>query len=123
MNKQDMFDVMTTALLAQGKKSGEKPEEGDFECLYRAPDGCKCAIGHLIKDKFYTPDMEGANIRSDLPWEALKKSIGRTDLSDHDRDFLEHMQEIHDETAPETWDAQFRKVAIEWALEYKGEQF
>lgn len=123
MNKQDMFDVMTSALLAQGKQSGEVPEEGaDFECRYRAPDGCKCAVGHLIKDEFYNEGFEGSNMCATTVINAVEKSLG-VHLTEHDIDFLQHVQEVHDNTSPETWDSQFRKVACDWALEYKGEQF
>lgn len=51
--KQQIFDQVARAIIAQGK-----PSVDDTHCLYRAPDGSKCAAGHLIPDDEYSPDME-----------------------------------------------------------------
>lgn len=32
-------------------------------CMYRGPNGLKCAIGHLIPDELYSPEMEGMSAR------------------------------------------------------------
>jgi len=65
---QEIFDFVARALLAQGRPSGkiEVNSAGGgvpfFTCLYRSPDGCKCAAGHLIPDELYVPEMEGKAI-------------------------------------------------------------
>jgi len=41
------------AVIAQGEKS-----LGEGGCLYRGPNGLKCAIGHLIPDSTYTSCIE-----------------------------------------------------------------
>ncbi len=51
---QAIIDAGYKGVIAQGKKSVDS--EGD--CLYRAPDGCKCFIGHGIPDEIYSNDME-----------------------------------------------------------------
>lgn len=53
MTEQEVFDKVATHLLTQGKKA-----EDDGSCKYRAPDGCKCAVGALIPDELYTPQMD-----------------------------------------------------------------
>jgi hypothetical protein len=66
MNKQKVFNKVTKHLLTQDEQSiGE-----DNTCLYRSPKGLKCAIGCLIKDKFYTKELESNPIEHSL----VKKS-------------------------------------------------
>lgn len=57
MSKQsDMqmyFDKAVGGILKQGQPSKE-----GCDCLYRSKDNLKCAIGHLISDSKYVPEME-----------------------------------------------------------------
>lgn len=62
--QEDLAQLMKTAIrkvIAQGKRSYIKGY-----CLYRGPEGTKCAIGHLIPDELYTRDIEGKNIYAAL---------------------------------------------------------
>lgn len=60
MTKQETFNLVVSALLAQGRPSvGVEPIGGFNRCRYRGDDGCKCAVGHLIPDDKYDPAMEG----------------------------------------------------------------
>lgn len=34
-------------------------KQGTDQCLYRGPDGTRCAIGWLIPEDKYSPDIEG----------------------------------------------------------------
>lgn len=54
MNKQEMFDTAVLGILNQGGISISE----DGICLYRNPNGRKCAAGFLIPDEYYYPDME-----------------------------------------------------------------
>ncbi len=38
------------------------PEDNEFSCLYRGPNGSKCAAGFLIKDEYYHEGMEGSSV-------------------------------------------------------------
>jgi hypothetical protein len=58
MTKQEIFDTVALHLIKQGKQSADAT--GD--CFYRSPDGLKCAVGCLIPDEVYRPEMEGKNI-------------------------------------------------------------
>lgn len=55
MTKQEIFNTVATHLFTQGVRASSP--DGDF-CFYRAPDGKKCAVGCLIPDELYKPDME-----------------------------------------------------------------
>ena len=57
MKKQEVFNKVAAHLLAQGK-----PALKGEDCVYRSKDGLKCAIGCLIPDENYTPEMERKSI-------------------------------------------------------------
>lgn len=50
---QEIFDIVALHLMTQKEKS-----RNAFLCMYRSPDGLKCAAGALIKDEEYTEDLE-----------------------------------------------------------------
>lgn len=52
---QQVFNYVVLALVMQGNRS----VDNNGMCLYRSPDGRKCAAGHLIPDSEYYPSMEG----------------------------------------------------------------
>ena len=52
--RQYLFEKAVNSIVAQGKPAINL----DGACLYRAPDGSKCAIGHLMADKDYKNHME-----------------------------------------------------------------
>jgi hypothetical protein len=48
---QELYDYIVKAIVKQGR-----PSVGDNDrCLYRGPDGLKCAAGHVIPDSMYSP--------------------------------------------------------------------
>ena len=53
MTEQTAFNIVKNHLLTQMTKSMEENEFGDTQCLYRGPNGTKCAIGALITDEEY----------------------------------------------------------------------
>jgi len=56
VNLQQIFDTGVAGILAQG---GYSYDAGGHGCLYRGPNGCKCALGHSIPDDGYDPSLEG----------------------------------------------------------------
>lgn len=60
MNAQEIFDTVFTKLYEQGKQSVDP--ELPHTCMYRGPDGMKCAAGFLIPDELYRPEMENISI-------------------------------------------------------------
>lgn len=50
MNNQEFFDAVVKALVKQGVPSYSSEDES---CMYRGPNGVKCAIGLLIPDEEY----------------------------------------------------------------------
>lgn len=91
MNAQEIFDKVATHLFTQGRRA--KNTEG--KCVYRAPDGAKCAVGILIPDADYTENIEIA-AASDAIAILAKHSPACAALLPHS-DLLEKLQTVHDE--------------------------
>ena len=53
ISKQEAFDTAVRGIHAQGG-----PAMDGHRCMYRAPDGKKCAFGLLIPDELYDPKMD-----------------------------------------------------------------
>ena len=111
ITEQEAFDRMVNHLRKQGKKS---VHEITRTCLYRHPDGLKCAVGALIPDELYKPDFE-TRTASDV----FKLSTHLNSLFVHDIYLLlDRMQEIHDFAEPHHWEERFKEVAEEYYLRY-----
>lgn len=57
MNKERMDELFIKAckgIIKQGKQS----TNGNGTCMYRGEGNLKCAVGHMIPDKMYSPNME-----------------------------------------------------------------
>ena len=85
MTPQEIFDTVARHLFAQGKQSRDP-----VSCLYRGPDGTKCAVGVLIPDATYDEDMEGCSIVGLLREFSLPAWMG-----EH-VNLLQHLQSVHD---------------------------
>jgi hypothetical protein len=57
VNTQEAFEKATLAVIAQGKQAINPKQR---ICQFRAPDGTKCWVGHLIPDDQYSSSLEGA---------------------------------------------------------------
>jgi hypothetical protein len=112
VTKQETFDIVARHLLTQNKKA-YGPYYTAFGknngCVYRSPDGLKCAAGCLIPDDKYHSDLEGeiANL-GDM--KLLLQELG------HDANFVRRLQLIHDNTAEEDWAAALIREAAKEGL-------
>lgn len=87
--QQELFDKVYAAILAQG------PSFSGRECMYRSPNGAKCAAGLLLKDEFYKPRMEGRSCLSPEIEQALVDSgVGRENIQ-----LVRAIQGAHDSAA------------------------
>jgi hypothetical protein len=116
---QYVFDTSVNGVLTQGKKSSVFGE-----CVYRSESGCKCAVGHLIKDDEYDSTIEGKNVRHDDDvQDAISNSIG-FDIDNYAFiDLLSSLQDAHDTAKKHDFSNDFEfnaiNVAIEYGLEWK----
>jgi hypothetical protein len=117
-SEQQLFDTVVNHLRKQGAKSiaynedgTPKLQYGNTKCLYRSPDGKKCAAGAAITDEQYKPEMEGKSIR------AVIIQLDITSLSQH-AELLSELQGVHDIHEVPQWERGFEKVARRFQLTY-----
>ncbi len=117
LTKQQVFDKVTTHLLTQREKAVDGClGNGTPRCLYRAPNGRKCAVGGLIPDSLYDPGMEekDANLLlTEWPFALAKAGLNR---ADHWH-LLNRLQCTHDNVDPHLWHRSLRDVALCFELD------
>jgi hypothetical protein len=131
---QEVFDRVVTHLRTQGKPS----KDVTGSCSYRGINGTSCAVGCLIDDEFYDPELEGhslpalhqlvpgyaaPNYENQLEinackgvLEALEKSLGRP-VRGSLLEMLKELQNAHDNEAYDDWELRFESVAEAYDLE------
>lgn len=125
MTKQEIFDRVATHLLTQGEPAVE-----NNECRY-SYYGLKCAVGCLITEEAYTPNIEGKGVRFIGVVNALIKS-GVLPEDDADRSapmeylltqseddcisLLTHLQNVHDYSNPCIWRDKLMSIAHDFDL-------
>jgi hypothetical protein len=92
MTRQEIFDKVVAHFAVQRVAAAEYGM-----CMYRTPDGRKCAIGALIPDEAYNPNCEAAPV-SDL-FIHHPKMMQASGLRSEDQDLLSDLQVAHDDTA------------------------
>lgn len=97
LNRQMIADRIATHLLTQREKSRDVVGL----CLYRGPNGRKCAIGILIPDSKYKKKMEGGGIMLQPLARILQEEIGCCSVQESA--FLIAFQNIHDCFHPHEW--------------------
>jgi len=115
MTYQEIYDKVKQHLLTQNAKAvdpsrvAEAPA-GSMFCCYRSPDGKMCAAGCLIKDEFYSPDLEGKAVTYHMVASALRYSgvISPT--------FVVELQYIHDHEDEATWGQKLSEFAKIYGL-------
>lgn len=100
--KQQIFDQVATHLLTQNKKSSKTANNGSLICLYRGPDGTKCAAGCLISDEEYDTTFENNT------WDTLVNYCG---IPRNNMILIKSLQDIHDGEDPSEWKEELKKLA------------
>lgn len=121
LNKQQVFDKVASHLLAQ-KLTSSKSNLVGGTCLYRGPNGTKCAVGCLIPDDLYDAKMEGTAVPTSPDFSPMYNVIGKvlTQVVEGDTfPLLAALQLLHDTIAPEFWDVELRKSAVKFNLTVK----
>lgn len=123
MNRQEVFNRVATHLLTQMEQSrGQSwsPSEFYAGCQYRGKGGLSCAIGCLITDEAYYPELEGKGIGMPAVIEALIKS--GIDMNDgyktYNAEMLCSLQNTHDLHEPEYWYTHLRQIANNYNLTF-----
>ena len=112
---QAVFDKAVKHLLTQKRRS--KNKRGC--CAYRGKDGDMCAVGCLISDKAYDPEIEGSIVRETIVLDALAESGVPT--CSKMRALLTDLQYLHDECPISLWKGHLRTLAKLHNLTWKDE--
>lgn len=108
MTNQEAFSTMVLHLRAQGAQALSARPGRVGDCLYRTPEGLKCAVGCLIPDHVYHDGMErrsATDVADEVPC-----------LRDLNVDILEAMRSVHDAIPVTEWEEGFREVAETYGL-------
>lgn len=106
--KQEVFDKVVNHLRTQGCKSADS----NGRCLYRGPNGTKCAVGCLIEDSDYTESLEDRTVSF------LVENTHVLDNYKEQQNLLARMQTIHDNYKIQDWENRFQNAASDYNVEY-----
>lgn len=94
---QQVFDHVATHLLIQNARSVK-----NGHCMYRSPEGLKCAAGCIIADDEYNEGME------DVVWRMLvRKEI----VPEAHMELIIDLQYCHDDYEPKSWKRKLKEIA------------
>ena len=112
LTDQQIFDKVAKHLLSQMEESKD-----ETSCLYRGPDGLKCAIGCLIPDHLYSEKMEELDVYglfSDFG-DAMEQIGLRNSYETYQ--LLTSLQIIHDAFSVEQWPSELVGLALRQNLD------
>ena len=111
---QTVFDKVVKHLLTQKRRSKDKKR-----CAYRGKDGDMCAVGCLISDKAYDPEIEGFSISHFGVREELAES--GVPIYSKMNILLIYLQYIHDKCPIGLWKTYMQNLAKQHNLTWKDE--
>lgn len=104
MNTQGLFDKVVEHLLTQNKRAAAS----NRECRYRVRH-LRCAVGCLISDIEYNPNMEGHNVAGLITGKYILPKTQT--LFEDNLSLLTNLQDIHDLSPVETWKEVLKNLA------------
>ncbi|MGO4302227.1 hypothetical protein [Cupriavidus sp. RAF12] len=118
MEAQTLFNTVAKHLMVQGRRA---VTENGSVCMYRAPGGCKCAVGVLVPDDIYDDRMEGKGIPrliSELDSWDLNEPLGMfiKDVLEPHYALLHALQNVHDQCDVTSWRYELSVVASRFNL-------
>lgn len=121
MTPQEIFDKVAIHLLTQNCKSVSDEFAGSdlqaYDCYYRGANSTKCAIGCLIPDDLYSPDMEGKRVSAILvDFQEISNLLMAPGAIAVNFYFLGRLQAIHDKFPVAEWPYALAKFATEHKL-------
>lgn len=118
---QQLYNRVRDHLLRQLERARVYDEEsGGHRCVYRSPDGLKCAVGCLIPDELYDPAIEGVLIQyGDYEMRPVERKLFKLlgDPPDAVVRLLRDLQSTHDGVDVGLWKEKLREIAVNRDLE------
>jgi hypothetical protein len=110
---QEIFDTVARHLFTQGTQAFDADVA---RCQYRGPNGTKCAVGCLIPDEAYDPEMEGWIAKA--LWQAFKDKPGFPQWAAAEVSLLVRLQGVHDTAYAWENESSLRSMLAEVAATY-----
>ena len=111
MTPQRIFNKAARHLLKQNKKSEDFLSR---RCMYRGPNGLKCAVGCLIPDSKYVPNMEDKTV-----YMLINMNLAPLYFTEH-FELLRNLQKIHDTCDVNAWRDSLQNLAtmnkLKWQI-------
>lgn len=118
MTPQEIFNTVATHLFTQGRRAYVNPALAARDrpgvtagCLYRAPDGTRCAVGAILPDDYYLPAMEGKALEN-LDLTCLPEWMQQND------ELLMRLQDAHDDLGHWESDSVMKRVLFGIARDF-----
>lgn len=97
LSPKDIYERVSEHLLTQRAVS----EDDNGSCRLRSPEGRKCAIGSLVRDDVYRPELEGVGISYYRHAQdgTLLRALYASQVNAYDPniiDLLIELEEVHD---------------------------
>jgi hypothetical protein len=104
LTARDIYERVSAHLLTQRAVS----EDDNGSCRLRSSDGRKCAIGSLIADDVYQPDIEGIGISyyRNARDGSLLRALYASNVNAYDPEIAElliELEEVHDDFRVDEW--------------------
>ena len=118
---QEVFDHAVSNVIRQGKKSAkvDPVTGGTGYCLYRGPNGLRCAVGWCIPDSRYRDHMDAKGSATDVA-ALIRRGLLPEPLIQHAW-LLEHIQSDHDDVMGDPFVEYFKSAARSTAADYRLE--
>lgn len=122
ISQQDIFTSIVTQTLRQGARSlrADKTGKSMPVCAYRGAEGRKCAVGGVLPDEVYSPDMDqAAGTIADVLEQLTVRYGAEAEIVKEitrDLDLLTRCQHVHDDVLPEDWYNEFARIARDFDL-------
>ncbi|SPB17503.1 hypothetical protein NOV72_04706 [Caballeronia novacaledonica] len=104
LSPKDIYERVSEHLLTQRAVS----EDDNGSCRLRSPEGRKCAIGSLVRDDLYEPELEGVGISyyRHARDGKLLRALYASNVNAYDPniiDLLIELEEVHDYADIDAW--------------------
>jgi hypothetical protein len=114
MSTKEIFYKVKNHLLEQGEKSETSPG-GD--CVLRTKEGLSCAIGCLIPENKYFPELEDCTLEGTELSEALNHVVGVAPKKVVLKQLLLGvLMRVHDEYDVDEWEYRLERVKEEFGI-------
>lgn len=102
----EVFTQAKTHLLTQNERCVNEHNN----CSYRNDNGLKCAVGALIADEFYSPDLEGLGMVGSVQTAIMSSNPGWL----FNFNLLKRLREIHDNKPIARWGDELDKLEYDF---------